>query len=133
MTFRAPTRDERWLAVLWTAGAAAALVLRPAAPVLARLAPACPIHALIGIPCATCGATRAALRLARLDWMGALALNPLATLLLTGAVLGGFVAPVWLASGGGVPGVPAVLSLRWRMVLASALLFNWIYLVARGI
>jgi len=47
--------------------------------------PLCPLHALTGIPCPTCGSTRAASSLLHGNFILALSWNPLMTLVLTGA------------------------------------------------
>ena len=60
-------------ATLITAGAALTLRFFP----LYRLWPPCPFRTLTGWPCPTCGGTRCALALARLDLAGAFAFNPL--------------------------------------------------------
>ena len=44
--------------------------------------PACPLKAITGLPCATCGLTRWALALGAGDWRGAFHWHPLASLLL---------------------------------------------------
>ncbi len=54
---------------------------------LAEDGPGCPLRALTGIPCAFCGMTRATLALGDGDVAGALALHPLAPLVLV-ATLG---------------------------------------------
>jgi len=133
VTFRPASRDERWLVTLWAVAAVVALALRRLAPFVAGFAPICPIHALLGIPCASCGGTRAALRLARLDFIGAVAENPLVALTLTGVVVGGLASPIWLAAGRGVPRWPAVPAARWRLVAALVLAANWIYLMGHGV
>ena len=87
----------------------------------------CPLHALTGLPCPGCGATRATLALLRLDLPGALAFNP-------GAVIGGFVYLGYLAWGarhnlvhGGWPRGPRIPGARWLAMGAFAL--NWAYLI----
>lgn len=91
----------------------------------------CPFHALTGLPCPSCGATRAALALLRLDVAGALAFNP-------GAVVGGFLYLAYLAWGvrhtvvrGGWPRGPRVPGARW--IALGALALNWGYLVLRAV
>ena len=89
----------------------------------------CPIWVIAGIPCPTCGGTRAAAAFAAGDPAAALLWNPLVALLAGGAVLalpwliavaGGWVAP---------PRVPTQLSPALRVVLGGALLANWAYLL----
>jgi len=92
--------------------------------------PLCTFRALTGIPCMSCGATRAFGRLARLDLTGALAFHPLATALALGVVLWGF---------GDLALLPWRRSLRiectrreltylvWSGVLL--MIVNWAYLV----
>jgi len=93
----------------------------------------CYFKALTGLPCMTCGGTRAAAWLARMDPVRALSMNPLAT-------LAGLVLLPW-----GVGDL--LLSLRgralrlelapelWppiRLAVGLALLLNWAYLIAAG-
>lgn len=99
---------------------------------LASALPACPTRALFDLPCPSCGTTRAALGLLRLDLGRALASSPLATLgwlvLVGGGLLAGLLAvldrplrePAWLQS----------RSFRWLLV--AAVLGNWLYLVGAG-
>ena len=47
----------------------------------------CPLHAITGIACPGCGATRAIQHLASADVAGALTLNPLVTLAILGTVV----------------------------------------------
>ncbi|MDL1877071.1 DUF2752 domain-containing protein, partial [Cytophagia bacterium CHB2] len=56
------------------------LALKFAAP-LAHLLPRCVMYDLFGLPCPTCGATRAFLACARGDFAAAFAANPLTTLI----------------------------------------------------
>ena len=60
MTWRAASRRDLPLAALWTLGACCALASLPLLPWLAKMAGPCPLRTLAGIPCFTCGATRAA-------------------------------------------------------------------------
>ena len=95
----------------------------------------CPFHVLTGVPCPTCGGTRALTALAHLDVAGALAMNPLVAL----AGIGGM---VYAAHAAGValgrrrPWRPAVRSRRaenlLRLAAAALLAGNWIYLIAAG-
>ena len=102
----------------------------------AELLPPCNFHRLTGYPCLTCGGTRAAQALSRLDLAAAFRLNPLVALLLVLAgpyALWGFAARVWkwrrprLELG----------SRREKWLLGIALLAlvaaNWIYLAAAGV
>lgn len=93
----------------------------------------CLFRAATGIPCMTCGATRAMAELVAGDIAGALAMNPLAT-------LGAFVLVPWgvgdlalMTRGQALslevaPGGARVL----RYLAVAALAANWAYLVASG-
>jgi hypothetical protein len=131
--FRRAGADDRALAWVLAAGALSAVALAPVLPVLARLAPACPFHALTGVPCPGCGTTRAALAFFRGDVAAALAWNPLAATALAAGVLGGLLAPLWVALGGPLPGLAPVLPARTRLALVALLALNWAYLVWRGV
>jgi len=125
---------EAWLvAGAWTLGSVGGLALRSCAPALAVFSPGCLFHQVTGLPCFACGATRAALCLAAGDPLGAMSWNPLAALALAAAWGGGFVAPLWLALGLPVPGIPTVLSAPVRIALVGILLANWCFLVFRGV
>ncbi len=93
----------------------------------------CAFKAFTGLPCPTCGSTRAAAHLARLDLAGALALNPLATAAAAALVAWGLLDLVLMARGRALglevsPPVARVL----RVAAVAALLANWAYLVAAG-
>ena len=130
MAWRSATRDDLPLATLWALAAACAVASAPILPLLARLASPCPLHALTGISCPTCGATRAAMALAHGDIAAALVCNPLAAIVILAGLAGGATAPVWVALRGPLP--------RWRatpfarLALASVLAANWAYLIGRG-
>lgn len=129
---RAADGPGRQLGLLWGGVALALVAVSPLAAGLAEAAPHCPLKSVSGLPCPTCGTTRAAVALARLDPLGALALNPLAALGWTVLVGGGL-----LAGAAALLGRPVrEPSWRWRphtrAALAALLLANWIYLILAG-
>jgi len=122
----------------------ALLIVAPAGWLLARLstveeigriAGACWVHSLLGIPCPTCGATRAALALAHGDWSAAMTVQPLATAL---AVLVASYLP-WAVGVVFLGWTPLRLDLRgasgraWRWGLVLVGLANWGYLIRAGV
>jgi hypothetical protein len=111
--------------------AAALVLLAPFAGRLARSLPACPVRALTGWPCPTCGATRAALALADLDLGAAFVWNPLAAAALLLLVAGGLLAAS-LAALGRLPAEPKTLPFAARWAVAAALAANWVYLIWAG-
>lgn len=87
----------------------------------------CLLRRTTGTPCPTCGATRAGLALARMDVAGAIALNPLMTViyLWVGA---------WLLTRTVLARRVVVLApprARWCLFIAAVLLMglNWIYIL----
>lgn len=130
--WRAAGRWDAALAALWVGAALAVLAARPwVASAAAALGPACPFRHLTGIPCATCGSTRAAVALAEGRWLDSLAANPLAVGAAVTLVAGGLLAPLWLAAVRRVPAVPRALPLGWRLALGGALVGNWLFVVLR--
>ena len=120
-----------WGGVLTVTGMIAALWLGLALPT-----PLCPLHALAGIPCPTCGSTRAASALVHGDLAAALAWNPIMTLVMIGAALYVLYAAVVV-----IRNLPR---LRWttmtqsefRWIRISVILLlaaNWGYLIWRGV
>jgi hypothetical protein len=93
----------------------------------------CAFKAVTGLPCVSCGTTRAVARLASLDLRGALAMNPLATAAAFAVVAWGL-GDLALAARG------RALVLRFspvggrvaRIVAIAAVALNWVYLVAAG-
>ena len=123
---------RRQLGFLWGAVAVALVALSPLARELAAVVPACPVKSWLALPCATCGTTRAALALARLDLAAALAVNPLATIGWVGLIGGGAAAGALSIVDRQLP-VPEPRPTRaLRIGVALALLVNWVYLVAAG-
>lgn len=127
------SREARQLALLWGAAAAAAVVLRPFWLQLALLGlPPCPLRAATGIPCPTCGTTRATVALLHGEVGIAFSLNPLATLAGMVFVLGGILAVAWVWVKAPLPQLPSSLSLGRALAsgLVLALLANWAWLLA---
>lgn len=95
--------------------------------------PLCYVKALSGMPCPTCGSTRALGRLFDADLAGAFAMNPLAALLALGLLLWG-AADLALLRRGRALAVELEPPLgRWlRIAAILAILANWAYLVASG-
>ena len=108
------------------------VALSPWASRFAAVLPACPFRSIVGLPCLSCGATRSAVALARLDIPGALAANPLAALAGMGLVGGGLVVGVLALLGTSVREPKWHLSVTTRWLLMAVLLINWVYLVGAG-
>ena len=94
-----------------------------------HLATRCPLLAIFGIPCVTCGGTRAMVALVTGDAIQALAWNPL-------VALGGLAAMVWLPLAalmlGGLikpPRIPPTMPAVGRAAIVGALVLNWGYLL----
>ena len=133
MTRRSATREEWIVAAAWALASCALWVGRAWLPALAALGPDCPFHAITGVPCLACGTTRAALLRAQGDPLGALLMNPLAAVVLAAAWSGGFIAPLWLASGLRLPRVPNALPVAARVAVVVLLAANWCFLIVRGV
>lgn len=119
----------RQLGLIWGAVAAILVALSPWAPELAAGLPGCPLFLLTGIPCPSCGTTRAALALARFDPLAALALNPLAAAGWIALVAGGLVAGAAALGGCGVDEPSGRLPLGWRLAMVLAALANWAWVI----
>jgi hypothetical protein len=123
------------LAVLLTVPLAVAVGALATPAQIGRVAGGCWFHAAFGVPCPTCGITRALVALAHLDWRSALAVQPLVTLLTIATMLYvpwalGVVGRGWspfrieLRGARGRP-------LRWALVVA--VMANWAYLIHAGV
>jgi len=86
--------------------------------------PGCAFHWLTGIDCPFCGMTRATLALGRGDWHAALALHPLAPLVLAGVL--GLLAIIALGR------ADLVLRGRRPLVLLGAIAAIWVLRLALG-
>lgn len=130
MRLRPATREERQLAALWFAAAAAASVLRPVWIAAAPLLRPCTFRGLTGIPCPTCGTTRVALALLDLDLATAFVVNPLATVAGAAFFAGGALALIWALLRAPAVTLDGELPRWWVAVLAAVVLANWGYLIA---
>lgn len=117
---------------LSAAAAVAGARFLASAPALLALAPRCPFLHLTGLPCATCGFTRAFVRAATFDPSGALSVSPLgAALFACCAILAG-----WVALARAFPRRIHLPTLRvrsgWlrRFGIPAAILLNWSYAIA---
>jgi hypothetical protein len=93
----------------------------------------CVFKAVTGLPCFTCGGTRAFGRLASLDVAGAFRMNPLVTLASLALPLWTLTDLVLLTRGSALGLELAPRTSRFVVVAAvSALLLNWAYLIGAG-
>ena len=93
----------------------------------------CVFKGLTGLPCPTCGSTRALGRLFALDFPGALAMNPFTTLVAV-AVAGWAVADLVLLPARRALDVAVAPRLGLALRVGALVLFlaNWVYLMAAG-
>ncbi len=123
---------QHQLGFLWGGVALLLVALSPAAPRLAQAVPACPLKSLSGLPCLTCGTTRAAVALAQGDLAAALALNPLAAAAWLTLVGGGLVAGIAALAGRPLRQPDWAFPLWARLGLVAMLAANWVYLFWAG-
>ncbi len=92
----------------------------------------CPLKAMAGIPCATCGMTHAFVHLAHGEVGPAFAASPLGALLAAGAWLFASADAMRVAAGVPLP-VPSERALRGATAAGvAAFVANWVYLVVWG-
>lgn len=117
-----------FLAIGATAALAVAVLHMDRLPILV-----CVFHAVTGLPCLTCGATRALGDLANGDVRGALAMNPLATLAAFALVPWGVVDLALMPRGSALAVEVGPTAARVLRVAAGvAVMANWAYLLAVG-
>ena len=94
----------------------------------------CFFKTMTGVPCMTCGTTRALGLLARLHPWGALHMNPLATVLLCGLLAYGAADALLLVQGWRLVFDPGTRLRRALWILFGFLVVvNWGYLIAHGV
>lgn len=89
----------------------------------------CPLRQATGLPCPTCGGTRAALAAARGDLPAAFRLNPLVMVAACGVALW-LILRVGFARRITVRRAPIGRGMMWMAVLTLVAL-NWVYVIAR--
>ena len=119
--------------LVWLAVSAAALAGGAAWLWIGLRWPQCPFLAMTGWPCLTCGATRATIAFLHGNFLQALSWNPLAFLALCGVAAFDLYAVIVLL--GRLPRLRVVDWTRTernvvRVAIISALVLNWIYLLA---
>ena len=108
------------------AGAAVAVLHLDRLPIVL-----CAFKGLTGLPCPTCGSTRALGRLALFDLAGAVRMNPLATLVFA-LVAAWALVDLALLPWRRALSLEVDRQLAWRLRIAALVLFlaNWVYLLA---
>jgi hypothetical protein len=130
VTTRSASREERQLALLWLAAAASAVALKPLWLALTPHLRPCIFHSLTGIPCPTCGTTRAATAFLNGDLLAAFAANPLAAGVGLLFVIGAPVAALWAFARWPVPVLPQPLPMWSRVVAVALIVANWLYVIS---
>lgn len=116
-------------AEVFAAMAAASFLVARFVPVLG-IPFTCPLRALAGIPCATCGMTHAFVHLAHGDVGLALAASPLGAILAGAAWLYALADAARLAAGAPLPSLGPRAQRAVAGAAVAALLANWAYLLA---
>lgn len=126
-----PTAGRGW-GFWWGIAALATLALAPLGPWLAGLLWSCPFKEWTGIPCPSCGLTRAALALARLEPWHALTHYPLQTVAWLVFLGGGLMAGTLALFNRPLPRL-GPWPLWTQILLFLAVLANWAYSIATGV
>jgi hypothetical protein len=124
---------SRSVAYLWGGTVLVLLALSPFASPIGDSLWTCSFKSLTGLPCPSCGTTRAAIALARLDVLGALERYPLPALCWIFFVAGGVVSGAMALAGRTPPPIPNRLPLWARWTVAAVVLLNWMYSIATGV
>lgn len=130
--FRRACPEDRWR---WLAFLGAVLLIGLGVAALdaggARL---CLFHRWTGLPCLTCGSTRACAALAAGDVSGAFRMQPLVSALLAAGAAAGIAHSLLLACGRAVE-VHLSAGERRKLILAGVALaaINWVYLAWHGV
>ena len=129
MKIRRVSAEDRQLAWLWLVAAASAVALRPVWLALTPHLRPCVFRSLTGIPCPTCGTTRAATAFLNGDLLTALAVNPLAATAGFIFVVGAPVAVLWAIARWPVPELPNPWPRWFRASVVAVIAANWAYVV----
>jgi hypothetical protein len=129
VTAHPATTEERQLALLWLAAAVSSIVLRPLWLAAAPHLRSCVFRSLTGIPCPSCGTTRAATAFLQGDLMTAFINNPLAASMGLLFVVGAPIAVIWTTVKWPVPSLPNPLPPWVRIAAVSLIAGNWFYLI----
>lgn len=132
MKTRTATREERQLVFLWLAAAASALALRPLWLAIAPFLRPCVFHSLTGIPCPTCGTTRAAVAFLGGNLIAAFVANPLAAAAGLLFVVGAPLATLWAVARWPIPVVPTPFPMWVRIGGAALIAANWLFVITAG-
>jgi hypothetical protein len=123
--------EQLWFAV---AGAGLTCLALTTTHVVDIQLPRCAFKMLTGLPCPTCGVTRAIMAMTRFDFATALAMNPLAV---AGAAIGAvYLAYAAIVLVGRLPRFRPTFAPRdrvaARLIVISVVMANWLYLVSAG-
>ena len=129
MRLRAAKNEDRQLALLWLAAAVSAVALRPLWLALTPLLGPCVFRGLTGVPCPTCGTTRAATAFLNGELTIAFAANPLAALAGLIFIVGGPLAVAWTMARRNLPVVTGPLPVWVRIAAVSLIGLNWVYVI----
>jgi hypothetical protein len=129
VTTRTATPEERQLAYLWLAAAASALALRPLWLAIAPLLRPCIFRSLTGVPCPTCGTTRAATAFLGGNLISAFTANPLAAAMGLLFVVGAPLATLWAIAKWPIPVLPSPLPTWLRIGAVALIAANWLYVI----
>ncbi len=124
---------SRQLGLLWGGAALGLILASPLAPHFAGGLWSCLTKTWLGLPCPGCGTTRAALDLARLDFLHAFSHYPLPALAWTLFLLGGLTAGALTLAGRELPAPPRRLPAWAKITAVGAVLANWAYSLATGV
>ena len=127
------SRDTVQLARLWFLASVSSLILAPFLFRFAAVGLVCPLHAMTGVPCPTCGSTRALVALGQFHPWEAFLWNPLVTLGAFLFLIGGLLAPLWVGRGGRLPRHAGTAPVWFRLGVPALLVVNWVYLVVVGV
>lgn len=130
MNWRPARLEERQLAAVWIATSVSSLAVVAAAwtPIRALLRP-CVFKELTGVPCPSCGSTRAVEAFIHGRLLESIALNPLFVAALAVFLVGGIaVAPIWLLLDGKIPETETS-GRRVALAIATIVVANWIFLI----